>query len=156
MKYIKKVSVAQLESNTGTIIDSMTSGDDHHTNAPSIDAVDNFVEDTLTPVNYTITPVYSAVTPVYTLKKIGHLVVLDFNTIYLASVSANAWTNIATVANDCIPSTALATACTVMNSDNGNIVGYGRMEIQTNGNIRVKSNIAQTGVGFTASVSWTV
>lgn len=44
MKYIKKVSVAQLQSNTGTIIDSMSSGDDHHTNAPSIDAVKNYVE----------------------------------------------------------------------------------------------------------------
>lgn len=44
MKYIKKVSVAQLQSNTGTIIDSMNPGDDHHTNAPSIDAVKNYID----------------------------------------------------------------------------------------------------------------
>ena len=44
MKYIKKVSASQLISSEGAIIDSMNPGDDHHTNAPSIDAVDNFVD----------------------------------------------------------------------------------------------------------------
>lgn len=44
MKYIKKVDVTQLVTNTGTIIDSMSSGDDQHTNAPSINAVKNYVE----------------------------------------------------------------------------------------------------------------
>lgn len=44
MKYIKKVSVAQLQSNTGTIIDSMTSGDDPTTNAPSIHAAKDYVD----------------------------------------------------------------------------------------------------------------
>ena len=44
MKYIKKVSVAQLQSNTGTIIDSMNSGDDPTTNAPSIHAIKTYVD----------------------------------------------------------------------------------------------------------------
>lgn len=44
MKYIKKVDVTQLVTNTGTIIDSMNPGDNQHTNAPSIDAVKNYVE----------------------------------------------------------------------------------------------------------------
>lgn len=44
MKYIKKVDVTQLVTNTGTIIDSMNPGDDQHTNAPSIDAVKKYVE----------------------------------------------------------------------------------------------------------------
>lgn len=43
MKYLKKVSASQLISNEGTIIDSMMSGDDQHINAPSIDAVKNYV-----------------------------------------------------------------------------------------------------------------
>ena len=44
MKYLKKVSASQLISNEGTIIDSMNSGDDQHTNAPSISAVKGYVE----------------------------------------------------------------------------------------------------------------
>ena len=43
MKYIKKVSVSDLVSNTGTIIDSMNSGDDQTVNAPSIHAVKEYV-----------------------------------------------------------------------------------------------------------------
>lgn len=44
MKYIKKVSVSELENNTGTIIDSMNPGDDETVNAPSINAVKNYFE----------------------------------------------------------------------------------------------------------------
>ena len=53
MKYIKKVSVSQLSSNTGTIIDSMNSADDPTTNAPSIHAVKEYVPNNTT--NYSTT-----------------------------------------------------------------------------------------------------
>ena len=48
MKYIKKVDVTQLISNTGTIIDSMNTQDDQHTNAPSIDAIKNYIDNIVT------------------------------------------------------------------------------------------------------------
>lgn len=44
MKRIKKVSASQLMSNTGTIINSMSSGDDPTLNAPSISAVKGYVD----------------------------------------------------------------------------------------------------------------
>lgn len=40
MKTIKKVAVTPLQENTGTIIDSFNTTDDKHTNAPSINAVE--------------------------------------------------------------------------------------------------------------------
>lgn len=43
MKYLKKVSAAQLISASGTIINSMVTGDDPEVNAPSISAVLNAV-----------------------------------------------------------------------------------------------------------------
>lgn len=154
MKYIKKVSVAQLSSNTGTIIDSMNSGDDQHVNAPSINAVKDYV-DTVT--NYTITPAYTTNTPAYIFKKIGKIFILDIAAIYLASISANTWTNVGTIPSEYVSSVApLVASCIAFNSNNGNIVGYGRMEIQSTGNIRVKVSAAQTGVGFTANYAWTL
>lgn len=156
MKYIKKVSVAQLQSNTGTIIDSMTSGDDHHTNAPSIDAVDNFVTNVTSVSSYSITPSYPGTGHSYILKKIGNLVVFTSNVIFLGSITANTWTNLATIPSECIGSVGVATACTIMDGNTGNIMGYGRVEAQTNGNVRVKSNVTQTFPGFTFAMCWTV
>lgn len=40
MKTIKKVAVTPMQENTGTIIDSFNTSDDKHTNAPSINAVE--------------------------------------------------------------------------------------------------------------------
>lgn len=45
MKTIKKVSVTPVQSYTGQIIDSMTTSSSKTTNAPSINAVENFVND---------------------------------------------------------------------------------------------------------------
>lgn len=50
MRTIKKVSVTPVASNTGTIIDSMNTGDDKHTNAPSINAVTTYVGNQLEPI----------------------------------------------------------------------------------------------------------
>lgn len=44
MKYIKKVAVTPVTPNTGDIIDSFNTQDDKHTNAPSINAVEDYVE----------------------------------------------------------------------------------------------------------------
>ena len=42
MKAMKKVAVTPVAVNNGTIIDSMITTDDHHTNAPSINAVEGY------------------------------------------------------------------------------------------------------------------
>ena len=41
---IKKVAVTPVQTNNGTIIDSFNTQDDKHTNAPSINAVENYIE----------------------------------------------------------------------------------------------------------------
>lgn len=41
---IKKVAVTPLPENSGTIIDSFNTSDDKHTNAPSLNAVENYVQ----------------------------------------------------------------------------------------------------------------
>ena len=44
MLYIKKVGVTPLEPSSGQIIDSFSTVNDKHTNAPSINAVENYVQ----------------------------------------------------------------------------------------------------------------
>ena len=46
---IKKVAVTPVAQNTGTIIDSFSTTDDKHTNAPSINAVENYVNNNISP-----------------------------------------------------------------------------------------------------------
>ena len=45
MLSIKKVQVVPLEINNGAIIDSFNTQDDHHGNAPSLNAVEDYVTD---------------------------------------------------------------------------------------------------------------
>ena len=45
MKKIKKVAVTPVTPNTGDIIDSFNTSDDKHTNAPSINAVEQKLND---------------------------------------------------------------------------------------------------------------
>lgn len=54
MKTIKKVRVTPVTPNTGDIIDSFNTTDDKTTNAPSINAVENFVSDKFSVVTGTL------------------------------------------------------------------------------------------------------
>ena len=63
MLSIKKVQVVPLEINNGTIIDSFNTQDDHHTNAPSLNAVEdklnNKADKSTTLSGYGITDAYT-------------------------------------------------------------------------------------------------
>lgn len=107
--------------------------------------------------DYTITPSYSNYSPTYTFKKIGHLVFLNCNSIYLASISANSWTNIATIPSELKPSTSLTTVVVSANGNSGNISGYGRCELLDTGTIRVKMSAGLSSlVFFTFTLVWVV
>ena len=85
MKYIKKVSAAQLISNTGTIIDSMNPGDDQTVNAPSIHSVKGYIDNILAGEDITITASTGVNVGFAVAKKFGKVCVINAKLVTTAS-----------------------------------------------------------------------
>ena len=115
-----------------------------------------YINNITDPESFTITPVYPTLTPTYSLQKIGNLVFLNCTSIFLNSISANTWTNIATIPDALKPATSITTAVIMASGDTGNITGHGRCELLTTGTIRVKVNAQQSTPMFTFTLIWTV
>lgn len=106
--------------------------------------------------SFQITPSYSTISPTYSLQKIGNLVFLNCTSIFLSSISANTWSNIATIPDALKPATSITTAAIMASGDTGNITGHGRCELLTTGTVRVKVNAQQSTPMFTFTLIWTV
>lgn len=115
-----------------------------------------YINNITDPESFTITPSYSTLTPTYSLQKIGNLIFLNCTSIFLSSISANTWTNIATIPSALKPATSITTAAIMASGDTGNITGHGRCELLTTGTIRVKVNTQQTTPMFTFTLIWTI
>lgn len=135
--------------NTSAIKTTKTASND---DAYSCTYINNITD----PESFTITPSYSTLTPTYSLQKIGNLIFLNCTSIFLSSISANTWTNVATIPSALKPATSITTAVIMASGDTGNITGHGRCELLTTGTIRVKVNTQQTTPMFTFTLIWTI
>ena len=99
------------------------------------------------------TPAHSAGTNAYDLKKQLNNVVLNVSVIWMNGITADSWTNLGTIPSAVRPSKALYCAGVAVKS-NGGLLGYCRVEVDTNGALAIKcsgGNTALTGVSFTLS-----
>lgn len=109
--------------------------------------------------SYEFTPVYTNYNPGYELFKIGNIVIFAVNSIFMPSINANEWTVVGSIPAGISPSgSASITAVTTISSgSSGDILGYGRTDILTNGNLRVKSTTANSGLTFFSFIAvWTI
>lgn len=127
------------------------------TNGVENQAITNYVNSKSAITSYTYTPTYTQYSPVYKLEKIGNQVILNINSTYLASISANTWTDLGSIPSSIVPSVAITSCCVYADGSQGRIQGYGRAELQTNGTIRVKGSTSVSGlVFFTLNLTWTI
>lgn len=106
--------------------------------------------------NYEITdmPIHSSGTNVYQLNKLNKLVIINVDTIWFNSITANSWLNIGQLPSELYPLQEITTNCVITDGTNGNVVGYARIIITTAGLIRIKSSSTTnvlTSCGFSAS-----
>ena len=103
-----------------------------------------------------ISPVYNKYTTDYKLTKWNNLVVCQISTIWLGSITKDVWVSLGNVSSNCIPTgnSAIGTT-TVSDANTGNVIGIAKFQVETSGNIRVKSDVTSTvPVGFAVNLAW--
>lgn len=108
----------------------------------------------ITQEEYSLTLVYTSITPIYKLRRFDNMCVLEVNAIYFSSITANTWVSVASIPSEIIPPYSVGGSLIQANSSNGNIEGYGRVELQNNGNIRVKTTSTSNAPFFTFTLLW--
>ena len=102
---------------------------------------------------------YAGAKNTYLLGKAGDMVHLVITTMWMDDISANTWKNIGKIPDELNPSTSISSICLLMNANTGNPAGYGRMEVTTEGIVKVKVNsslTSSTGAGITGHLMWLV
>ena len=116
---------------------------------------DGITPDT-TITDYTIadTPAHWSGTNAYLFRKQLGFISLSIDTIWMNSISANTWRSIGTISNTIAPTTSITTAIAFTNG-NGQLFSFGKMNIQTNGNIRIMAyNALGELCAISGSISW--
>lgn len=102
-------------------------------------------------------PAHSVGTNNIYIDKIGNLVVINLS-MFLNSISANTWTTLGNVPDELKPlNTTGFSVCIVSDSYTGNFVTYGKVEVQSNGTIRIKTqSSSSTSCGVTTNITYTI
>lgn len=116
MKTIKKVAVTPIQENTGVIIDSFNTSDNKHTNAPSINAVEQKVSTVQTA---TVTATKSNIDFTLNFKRNMNIVTLNVSMFIPSTVDSVV--NWLTSSDFTIPEWAKTSDNTVTNLDGQNI-----------------------------------
>ena len=95
----------------------------------------------------------------YTLYKIGKVIYFNCNLIWKTTITANTWETWGKLPTDIKPSTNIQCSVTIINGDTGNAMGYGYARIDTDGNLKIRSNTAYSGNsvgGISFSTFWII
>lgn len=153
-------ATASVDSSTGTpSVSVYKTGTDEY---PQFDfafehlkGADGITPDT-TITDYTIadTPAHWAGTNAYLFRKQLGFISLSIDTIWMNSIAANTWRSIGTISNTIAPTTSITTAIAFTNG-NGQLFSFGKMNIQTDGNVRIMAyNALGELCAISGSISW--
>ncbi|MBR5434452.1 MAG: hypothetical protein IK117_08440 [Bacteroidales bacterium] len=102
-------------------------------------------------------PAHSGGTNGYSFRKQLNVVCLDLDVIWMNSITADTWTNIATIPSSVVPASSIICPIVMTNGSNGHLFAYGKMNIQTNGNVRVNVNTGLSGLcAVSGSIAWII
>lgn len=144
---------ATVTQNTGSATISIT--DKNGTTTATV--YDGTTPDTSV-ISYTITdtPSHSGGTNAYLLKKQLNVVSLNVDAIWVNSITTS-WLNIGTIPSAIRPSATVSCTATYANGNTGAITGFGKIQVQSDGTIRIRSNSALSSlvaIGF--SITWII
>lgn len=144
---------ATVTQNTGSATISIT--DKNGTTTATV--YDGVTPDTSV-TSYTLsnTPAHSGGTNSYQFKKQLNIVNLTVDAIWSNSINTS-WTNLGTIPSELHPASIVSTVCTFVNGNNGAIVSYGKIQIQTDGTVRYRANAAQSVLNACSfSITWII
>ena len=105
-------------------------------------------------------PAHSGGTDRYRLYRIGNLVTININSIWLNSITKDSWTTLGALPSALTPASAddeMYGSATVLN-DSGNVIGSCALIVNSSGNLQFKSEVARTGLsairGSMSFVMW--
>lgn len=97
----------------------------------------------------------SSKTNEYLLKSRNKVVIFDFPAIYADNITENTWVKFCSVPNEIVPDCTVSTVVMIINAGTGNLVGFGKTELRTDGYLYVKSNVTvSTLIHIAGSFSW--
>lgn len=137
---------------SGSIIDS-TNIEDKITNTYSARVIDEMFG-TLAEYEITNLPQTTLVSK-YSLTKINKTVTLVVEAIWTEAITKDAWNTIGVIPENLLLDFNLSTLGVIINAQDGTIIGYGRILIDTSGNLQVKPTVSRTGrTGIAFSITW--
>ena len=110
----------------------------------------------VTSYSITDTPAHSGGTNTYLLKKQLNVVSLNVDAIWINSLTTS-WINIGTIPSAIRPSAIVPSTAVYANGVDGSIVGFGKIQVMSDGTVRTRANSAHTSlraIGF--SVTWII
>lgn len=118
-----------------------------------------YEEFNIKPTKYTLTntPSHSAGTNSYSLTKNGNIVVLNVATLWLNSITANTWVSLGNVPDELKPSISKGSMATITDGGNGSVVGFGKIDLTSDGLLQFKSSSASSSAGLcgiTFEMTW--
>ena len=146
--------IATVTQNTGSATISIT--DANGTTTATV--YDGTTPDTsVTTYSLSNLPTHSGGTNGYELRKQLSNVTLNLDVIWMNSVSANSWTSIGTLPSAVIPHSTITFPAVFTNGSNGQVFAYGKVNIQTNGNVRYNCPTALSSLSaISFCVSWII
>lgn len=102
-------------------------------------------------------PAHSGGTNGYFIRKQLSVVTMNIDVIWMNSVTANSWTSIGTLPSAILPTATFTFPCVFTNGNTGQVFASGKVNVQTNGNIRFQSPTALNNLAaISFSTSWII
>lgn len=102
-------------------------------------------------------PAHSGGTNGYFIRKQLSVVTMNIDVIWMNSVTANSWTSIGTLPSAILPTATFTFPCVFTNGSTGQVFASGKVNVQTNGNIRFQSPTALSNLAaISFSASWII
>ena len=145
---------ATVTQNTGSATISIT--DANGTTTATV--YDGVTPDTsVSTYSLTNLPAHSGGTNGYFIRKQLSVVTMNIDVIWMNSVTANSWTSIGTLPTAILPTATFTLPCVFTNGNTGQVFASGKVNIQTNGNIRFQSPTALNNLAaISFSTTWII
>ena len=104
-------------------------------------------------------PAHSSGTNKYNLRRVGNIAILNSQNLWANKIPGNEWLSLGNIPNEITPSIDTQTNATISDGGNGEIVGYGKVNVKANGLLELRSNKDFNNTNLCSinfSISWII